>query len=170
MEGSNPSTDKHTIGNIGDSTQDVLSADLFISLWWADKGLADHCNVDFGTNTPAAWLWDNRAENCDEQQHDYRSFRMSINHVQNKMDVAGLAGSPAHCRGPQRNCRPARCRGRSHCWPRSSSWQTGIVHPSETQATPAATHIISHLKPGRTTLLIINTVIVIFFVILTLCV
>lgn len=46
----------------GDFTQDVVSADLFISLWWADKGLADHGNVDFGTDTPAGWLRGNGAE------------------------------------------------------------------------------------------------------------
>lgn len=45
-----------TIGDVGDFTQDVVSADLFISLWWADEGLADHGNVDFGADTPARWL------------------------------------------------------------------------------------------------------------------
>lgn len=53
----------HTIGDVGDFTQDVVSADLLISLWWAYQGLTDHANVDFGTNTPVAWLWNNRTEN-----------------------------------------------------------------------------------------------------------
>lgn len=47
---------QRTIGDVGDFTQDVVSADLFISLWWADEGLADHGNVDFGADTPARWL------------------------------------------------------------------------------------------------------------------
>lgn len=50
--------EEHNIGNIGDFTQDVVSADLFIALWWANQGLTDHGNVDFGTNTPVGWLED----------------------------------------------------------------------------------------------------------------
>lgn len=46
-------TQTRTIGDVGDFTQNVVSADLFISLWWADECLADHGNVDFGTDTPA---------------------------------------------------------------------------------------------------------------------
>lgn len=49
--------------------------------------------------------------------------------------------SPELRRDPRRSCRPARCRGRSRCWPRSSSWRTGTGRPSETPATPAATRI-----------------------------
>lgn len=45
-----------TIGNIGDLTKDVVSADLFITLWWADQRLADHSDIDFGTNTPVCRL------------------------------------------------------------------------------------------------------------------
>lgn len=61
--------EKRTIGDVGDFTEDVVSADLFISLWWADQGLADHGDVDFGTNTSAGRLRDHRTENyrCVEQ-------------------------------------------------------------------------------------------------------
>lgn len=45
-----------TIGNVGDLTKDVVSADLFITLWWADQRLADHSNIDFGTNAPVCGL------------------------------------------------------------------------------------------------------------------
>lgn len=48
----------HTIGNVGDFTQDVVSADLFIALWWADQGLTDHADVDFGSDTLVGRLWD----------------------------------------------------------------------------------------------------------------
>lgn len=48
---------RRTIGDISDFTQDVVSADLFITLWWADKGLADHGDVDFGTYTAAGRLF-----------------------------------------------------------------------------------------------------------------
>lgn len=40
-----------TVGNICDLTQDVVSAYLFVALRWADQCLADHGNIDFGTNT-----------------------------------------------------------------------------------------------------------------------
>lgn len=46
----------HTVGDVGDFTQDVVSADLFVSLWWADEGLTDHGDVDFGTDAPAGRL------------------------------------------------------------------------------------------------------------------
>lgn len=45
-----------TIGNVGDLTKDVVSADLFVPLWWANQCLADHGNIDFGTNTPVGGL------------------------------------------------------------------------------------------------------------------
>lgn len=45
-----------TISNIGNLTKDVVSTDLFITLWWADKRLADHSDIDFGTNTPISGL------------------------------------------------------------------------------------------------------------------
>lgn len=45
-----------TIGNIGDLTKDVVSADLFVTLWWADQRLADHGDIDFGTDTPVCGL------------------------------------------------------------------------------------------------------------------
>lgn len=51
LEGQRP-----TIGDVSDFTQDVVSADLFIALWWADEGLADHGDVDFGTYTAAGRL------------------------------------------------------------------------------------------------------------------
>lgn len=40
------------IGNVGNLTEDVVSADLFVALWWTNESLADHGNIDFGTNTP----------------------------------------------------------------------------------------------------------------------
>ncbi len=79
-----------------------------------------------------------------------------------EMGPSGLDGSPVRRRDPQRNCRPARCRGHSHCWPRSFSWRTGTARPSEMQATPAATdhfrsaqiqHVI-HKKVIKTSLLL----------------
>lgn len=45
-----------TIGNVGDLTEDVFSADLFITLWWADQCLAYHGDVYFGTNTAVCGL------------------------------------------------------------------------------------------------------------------
>lgn len=45
-----------TIGNVGDLTKDVVSTDLFITLWWADKCLTDHGDIDFSTNTPVCGL------------------------------------------------------------------------------------------------------------------
>lgn len=45
-----------TIGNVGDLAKDVVSADLFITLWRAHQRLADHGNIDFGTNTPVCGL------------------------------------------------------------------------------------------------------------------
>lgn len=53
----NSESETHTICNIGDFTQDVVSADFFISLWWADEGLTDHGDVDFSTDTPVCRLW-----------------------------------------------------------------------------------------------------------------
>lgn len=47
---------RRTVGNVSDFTQDVVSADLFIALWWTDQGLADHGDVDFGTDAAAGWL------------------------------------------------------------------------------------------------------------------
>lgn len=45
-----------TIGNVGNLTEDVVSADLFVALWWTNESLADHGNIDFGTNTPVCRL------------------------------------------------------------------------------------------------------------------
>ena len=53
-----------TIGDICDLAQYVISADLFVALWWADQRLTDHGNVDFGTDTPAAWLKVNKVKHC----------------------------------------------------------------------------------------------------------
>lgn len=50
----------HTIGNIGDFAQDVVSADRFVSLWWTDQGLTDDGDVDFGTHTSAVGLQEGR--------------------------------------------------------------------------------------------------------------
>lgn len=45
-----------TIGNVGDLTKYVVPADLFIPFWWADQRLADHSDVDFGTDTSVCGL------------------------------------------------------------------------------------------------------------------
>lgn len=45
-----------TVGNISDLTQDVVSAYLLVALRWADQCLADHGNIDFGTNAPVCGL------------------------------------------------------------------------------------------------------------------
>lgn len=63
LKPSNSKWIKRTIGDVGDFTEDVVPADLFVSLWWADQGLTDHGDVDFGTDTPAGRLRDHRTEN-----------------------------------------------------------------------------------------------------------
>lgn len=45
-----------TVGNVCDFAQDVVSANLFVTLWWTDQGLTDHGDVDFSTNTSVVWL------------------------------------------------------------------------------------------------------------------
>lgn len=45
-----------TIGYISYFTEDIVSADLFVALWWTDERLADHGHIDFGTDTPACGL------------------------------------------------------------------------------------------------------------------
>lgn len=49
-------TGRLTIGNVGDLTKDVVSADLFVALWWAHQCLADHGDVDFSTNAAVSGL------------------------------------------------------------------------------------------------------------------
>lgn len=65
-----------------------------------------------------------------EMRSDYHALRFS---------KGSCMCSPVHRCGPQRNCTLARCRGRSRCWPRSSSLQTDRARPSETLAIPAVT-------------------------------
>jgi len=45
-----------TIGDVCDFTHKVVSADGFVSLWWAHQGLADHADVDLGADAPVGRL------------------------------------------------------------------------------------------------------------------
>lgn len=60
--GINPSTitrwtaDALTIGDVRDLAEDVISAYLFITLWWTNQCLTDHGDIDFGTNTAVCGL------------------------------------------------------------------------------------------------------------------
>lgn len=57
------STRRLTVGNVGDFTEDVVPAYLFVAFWWAHQCLADHGDVDFGTNAAVGWLEGGQEEN-----------------------------------------------------------------------------------------------------------
>lgn len=59
------STRRLTVGNVGDLTEDVVPAYLFVAFWWAHQCLADHGDVDFGTNAAVGWLEGGQEEKCE---------------------------------------------------------------------------------------------------------
>lgn len=56
MESVNRGRRALTIGNVGDLAKYVVSADLFIPFWRADQRLADHSDIDFGTDASICGL------------------------------------------------------------------------------------------------------------------
>lgn len=94
-----------TVGNVGDLTKYVVSADLFIPFWWADQRLADHSDIDFGTDAPVCGL-----------EHQQRRENL----VCSSQRVTVTAALQQLCRGPRRNCTPAMCRDRFRSLPGSS--------------------------------------------------